>query len=192
MHSTAIISTLASIASLTTASVLPRAASNGYFWTLSTTAQDAVDFSGNVIAACNGKFWIGGHECQQSVVVTCGSTAGSTTSCSLAAQNGPQPIYIASDGSLSYVAPNAAVPTGSNAAVWSTATQVGYSRTAANSASTFFSQDFVLCQTPTAGSGQGWQLFALQGFQGCGGWGQHAATMAVPGTMIVGNTVAAY
>ncbi|MCJ1407586.1 hypothetical protein MMC19_001657, partial [Ptychographa xylographoides] len=160
--SNTLIASLAGFAALGSAAVLPRAAANGYYWTLSTTAQDPIDFSNNIITACNGKFYIGGVDCHATVVVACGKTTGAQTTCALASEDGLQPIYLASDGSLSYVAPNAGVPSGSNAAVWSTAAQVGYSRTLANSASTAFSQDFVICQTATGGSGQGWQVFSLQ------------------------------
>ncbi|MCJ1377101.1 hypothetical protein MMC17_000192 [Xylographa soralifera] len=155
-------------------------------------AQDPLGFSNDIITACNGKFYIGGVDCQKTVVIACGSTTGAQTTCALASEDGLQPIYLASDGSLSYVAPNAGVPSGSNAAVWSTDAQVGYSRTAANSASTFFSQDLVICQTATGGSGQGWQVFSLQGFQGCSGESQHLATLAVPNELIVGNNVVSY
>ena len=79
------------------------------------------------------------------------------------ASNGNQPMYLASDGSLSYVAPNAAVPSGSNAKVWNkNGTNIAYQRTAATSAAQFATGDFVACQT-----NNGYQLFALEGYQGC-------------------------
>ncbi|MCJ1473671.1 hypothetical protein MMC13_002322 [Lambiella insularis] len=174
--STTIVASLACLVSLSSAAVLPRATS-GYFWVLSTTAQDT-SYSSSIITACNGKFYIGNNACQKTVVVSCGSTTGASTTCALVASQGPQAIYIASDGSLAYTAPNAAVPTGINAHEWSTAAQVGYSRSAANSASTFFSSDLVICDVT-----QGGQIFSLQGFQGCSGERQHVASLAVPNTL---------
>ncbi|MCJ1457996.1 hypothetical protein MMC28_008365 [Mycoblastus sanguinarius] len=154
---------LASLSTASAAAMLPRSSPAGFFWTFQPEPLDTsfAPLQNGVIQAVNGKFWIGGNYAKSAVLI-CGANDGSVTNCALSATSGNQPVYIASDGSLSYVAPNAAVPSGNNANVWSNSGSVAYEKTAATSAAQFLASEFVACQTSN-----GYQLFALQGYQGC-------------------------
>ncbi|KAI9798067.1 MAG: hypothetical protein M1833_004964 [Piccolia ochrophora] len=158
---------LAAVPSIAGAALEPRAASVR-FWTLQPLANDA-DFQplkNSVIGACNGKFSIGGTTCHQSAQLTCVTEGGAATACSLVATNGNQPVYIDADGALRFVAPNAQVPAGNTASIWSSgASDIAYVKNSARGGSTTFAGEFVAC---AASGNNGRQLYALtDGFKGC-------------------------
>ncbi|KAI9835010.1 MAG: hypothetical protein M1837_003978 [Sclerophora amabilis] len=157
MHfpSQAIIAAILAAAPFTSGAALQsrQAQASGFQFTLDIGATGPVgesirELQGQVIKAEKGKFRVGGPFVDRAVIV-CGDNGGGNTTCALNAQDGPQKIYIdTSDGLLSYTAPNAPLPPGSNPYFFRrTGAPFMYSMRI-DAGRQFPLQDFLACKTP--------------------------------------------